>query len=391
MPFFRCYLWSRLLLVLFLWSSTCPGTFGGSLDPYTILSVSRTTPQKEIRKRYRELCLQYHPDKNVNKSIKEREKCENKFKQVQEAYNMIQNGSWPRYGQGQQNANPYASTPRMEEFFHAFAGNNKAFFYRTGTNGPVFGMRTPFPSLDSFKSVYVQKVRVPLEDLYRGMKSFRFELRDNLFTRYKAAIRGKSIYWSFMLSCYASFPVIGMSKFLAAVLGLGIVHTTLPVPDPQASYITSIRKGARGGHTNIKFTSPGINHQPGIEIIFEIEEEKHPVYRRENNDLHAEVTITSKQAQKGCKVKMNALDRNEKRIEISIPPKTYSYRKQQEQQKRKFSSSSNLSYDNIIRIRGRGWPIRNTQHSNDHPDVYLYGDMFVTIRVSKASSKRRSK
>mmetsp|Transcript_15094 Transcript_15094/g.34799 ORF Transcript_15094/g.34799 Transcript_15094/m.34799 type:complete len:407 (+) Transcript_15094:167-1387(+) len=405
MCFVRFRLHCRLLLILGLWCTVWTSTLGGGFDPYTVLGVSRGTPQKEVQKCYRKLCLQYHPDKNVNKSTKERERCEKKFKQVQEAYDMIQNPS-PRYvpGQGGQQpysrryANTYASAGGAEQFFRAFEGNDNFFFYRTGTNGPVFGMRTPFmshasPSLDSFKSIYIQKVKVPLQDLYKGKESFRLELNDNIFTRFKAAIRGKSIYWSLMLSCYVSLPIIRISRTLAAVIGISVVHTTLPQPDPLASYVTSLRRGARGGQTNIKFKSAGINHQPGIEIIFEIEEERHPVYRRENNDLHSEITITSKQAKTGCKIKLDPLDPNEKPIEIAIPPKTYSYRKQQGKQKRKKSdtSSSDNLYENTIRIRGRGWPIRNTQHNENHPDVYLNGDLYVTVNVSKQSSKGRNK
>ncbi|VEU39166.1 unnamed protein product [Pseudo-nitzschia multistriata] len=396
---FRCYPRSRILFVLLLLFCTSTGTFGGGIDPYRVLGISHNTSKKEIQKRYRRLCLQYHPDKNGNKSMKEREKCEKKFKEVQEAYDMIQNGTWESRPQSytRHGTSSYANTQGAESLFRAFGGNGNFFFYRT--NGPGFGMQTPFPSkgvdapfsMDAFKSIYVQKVRVPLEDLYKGVQSFRFELRDNLFTRYKAAIRGKSMCYSLMLSFYACVPFIRSSKLLATVVGSIVLHATTPEPDPRASYVTSLRKGAKGGHTNVKFSSPGIDHRPGIEIIFEIEEKEHPVYRRVDNNLHAEVTITSKQAEKGCRVKMNALDRSEKPIEITIPPKTYSYEQQKKLQKQKVSSSSKAIYDNVIRIRGRGWPIRNTHHSDDHPDVYLYGDLFVTVKVSKESFKRRGK
>lgn len=397
------------MLVWFVLCASLTATFGRGSNPYNVLGVSRNTPAKEIQKRYRKLCLQYHPDKNVNKSTKERERCERKFKQVQEAYDMVQNPR-PTFGgfQGHQHAyaqrgaanNSFGGSPAAEAFFNAFAGNgfggnndNKFFFYRTGPGGPAFGVRTPFPQrgsfsaipahMQAFKSVYVQKVKVPLEDLYKGIHSFRFQLHDNIFTRYQAAVRGKSIYLSLMLSSYVSIPIVRVSKLLAAVIGIYTMHNTLPRPDPQASYVTSLRKGTRGGKTNVKFSSAS-NDQP--EIIFAIEEEKHPIYRRDDDNLQAEVTITSEQAKTGCTVEIDALDPNEKPVRIVIPRKRYSYKKQQEQKKKGWSSTT---YNNVITIRGRGWPIKTPHHSDDHPDVYLYGDLLVTVKVLKPSSERR--
>src|SRR6202035_1529787 len=53
-------------------------------DYYDLLGVSRKAPQKEIRQAYRKLARKYHPDLNPgDKSAEE------KFKQVQEAYDVL--------------------------------------------------------------------------------------------------------------------------------------------------------------------------------------------------------------------------------------------------------------------------------------------------------------
>src|ERR1700681_323099 len=53
-------------------------------DYYELLGVSRKAPQKEIRQAYRKLARKYHPDLNPGDKSSEE-----KFKQVQEAYDVL--------------------------------------------------------------------------------------------------------------------------------------------------------------------------------------------------------------------------------------------------------------------------------------------------------------
>ena len=54
------------------------------MDYYSILGVSASASEAEIKKAYRKLALQYHPDKNKGDS-----QAEEKFKQVAEAYSVL--------------------------------------------------------------------------------------------------------------------------------------------------------------------------------------------------------------------------------------------------------------------------------------------------------------
>lgn len=56
-------------------------------DPYQILGVSKDASEEEIKKAYRKLSRIYHPDANVNNP--NREQAEEKFKQIQQAYQQI--------------------------------------------------------------------------------------------------------------------------------------------------------------------------------------------------------------------------------------------------------------------------------------------------------------
>lgn len=56
-------------------------------DPYAVLGISRNASMDEVKKAYRQLSRIYHPDANINNPNKAQ--AEEKFKQIQEAYNQI--------------------------------------------------------------------------------------------------------------------------------------------------------------------------------------------------------------------------------------------------------------------------------------------------------------
>ncbi len=59
------------------------------MDPYSVLGISPSASDDEIKKAYRELSRKYHPDTNTNNPLADL--AEEKFKQVQEAYQQIMN------------------------------------------------------------------------------------------------------------------------------------------------------------------------------------------------------------------------------------------------------------------------------------------------------------
>ena len=53
-------------------------------DYYEVLGVGRNADEKEIKRAYRKLAKQYHPDMNPGDK-----KAEQKFKEITEAYNVL--------------------------------------------------------------------------------------------------------------------------------------------------------------------------------------------------------------------------------------------------------------------------------------------------------------
>ena len=360
---------------------------GNPKNPFHILGVTRNSSQKDIQKRYKTLCLKYHPDKNVHLSTpKERQRCEEMFKEVQNAYSQIGDEQarrsydfQERYGLGGSSASPFSgrssSTPAFDpdSFFRSFPMSGPSVYFSRGADGrPRFGVRRSYPSNthptgfgvpgasnSSFKSIYKQKVQVPLEQLYTGSQ-VEFHLVDNVWTRWRAAFRGKIIYLSIYQGLMYSLPVVRTSRVVAAIVGLFIAHITLPKPDPEQTYVSKLPRGIKGNNGSKVRFQPSRYDEP--EVIFEILEATHPRYSRIDNDLHTTVQITRQEAERGCTKRIAALDPSQDAIVVEIPPQAAS--------------------GSRIRIRGEGWPTRNAD---------IHGDLLVKVEIKKGKGKKREK
>ena len=58
-------------------------------DYYDLLGLEKTASENDIKKAYRKLAMKYHPDKFSNASEKEKKEAEEKFKEVNEAYQVL--------------------------------------------------------------------------------------------------------------------------------------------------------------------------------------------------------------------------------------------------------------------------------------------------------------
>ena len=65
-------------------------------DPYSVLGINRNATEEEIKKAYKGLSRKYHPDANVNNPNKAQ--AEEKFKEIQAAYQQIMKERTSGYG-----------------------------------------------------------------------------------------------------------------------------------------------------------------------------------------------------------------------------------------------------------------------------------------------------
>lgn len=91
-------------------------------DPYEVLGVKRDASKDEIKAAYRKLAKKYHPDMNINNPLKDL--AEEKFIEIQQAYDQIMNGeansydsssySSANYGNSSYDSNSYSNSSNSE-------------------------------------------------------------------------------------------------------------------------------------------------------------------------------------------------------------------------------------------------------------------------------------
>jgi molecular chaperone DnaJ len=107
-------------------------------DYYEILGVRREADDEEIRKAYRRLAMQYHPDRNVGDA-----EAEEKFKEAAEAYEVLRDPAkrqrYDRYGHAGLEGMGVHQFEDAEAVFNLFGDLFGDFFGPRGRHGPFAG------------------------------------------------------------------------------------------------------------------------------------------------------------------------------------------------------------------------------------------------------------
>jgi len=140
-------------------------------DYYEILGVGKSATQDEIKKAYRKLAMQFHPDRNPDNK-----EAEEKFKEAAEAYEVLSNdekrNKYDRFGhQGLRGGQDFHGWSNVNDIFSQFSdifggafGGGSIFddFFGTGnqTRGRKRGTGTPGSDLKLTLKLTLEEIAV---------------------------------------------------------------------------------------------------------------------------------------------------------------------------------------------------------------------------------------
>lgn len=341
-------------------------------DYYEVLGVARSAKPEEIKKSYRKLAMELHPDRN-----KDNPGAEVKFKEAAEAYDVLGNAEkrqrYDQFGhqafaggagggfQGQRFTN-------IEDIFEAFGdifGGGLGDLFGRGRRGPARG---PRPGRDLRIAL-----ELTLQEIQTGTEK-RVSLK-----RYESCSSCKGTGGedgAQPISCQTCGGVgqvrrsqgfFTMASPCPACRGQGKTIDKPCKPCRGAGKIQSaeeiniqVPKGVEDG-VQLRIGGEGDVGDPGAprgDLYCVIQEQEHPIFQRHGPDLIAEFPFSYSQLTLGAKVEVPTLNG---RVEMTIPAGTQSGR--------------------ILRLRGQGLPAMEGSSVGDQlVRVFIEVPSLVTAR-----------
>jgi DnaJ-class molecular chaperone len=267
-------------------------------DPYTILGVSKDATEDAIRKAYRRLAKKFHPDLNPGDK-----KAEEHFKEIAAAYDLLGDAEKRgRYDRGEIDATG-AERPR-QRFYRDFAEGSGPHDYTSDAGFADFAADD-----DVISQIFGREGRANVR------------------------MRGGDVHYHLELD------------FLDAING---GKKSLTLPDGSALDVT-IPPGTRDGQI-LRLRGkgrPGLGGGPPGDALIEIAVRPHPLFRREGDDIHVELSLPLRDAVLGGKVEVPTPSGP---VSMTVP---------------KWSNSGTR-----LRLKGRGAPRGGGA-----------GDEYVTLRI----------
>lgn len=331
-------------------------------DYYDVLGVGRGASGDEIKKAYRKLARQYHPD--VNKD----DGAEARFKEINEAYEVLSDerkrGAYDRVGHAGMEGglgsdfSGFGGFGNVSEIFEEFFGG---FGARTSRRGPRRG-----PDLRYDLSIEFMEAALGVE---KEIEVARHETCPRCSG--SGAEPGTT-----PVRCTTCSGTGEVRRVQQSILGSFVNVTTcptcrgegetIPIPCIECRGSKSVRLGRKlnvkipagvDTGTQIRLASegePGEYGGPPGNLYVILEVKPHPYFRRKDDDIVLEVAVNIGQAALGDRVTVPSLDGEEP---IEIPPGTQPGK--------------------VFRLRGRGIP---------HLRRAGRGDQLVVIQVSIPTS-----
>jgi len=286
---------------------------------YDTLGVTRDANESDIRKQYRKLAMQYHPDKNPNNPA-----AAEKFQEISHAYEVLSdNEKREVYNQyGEEGLKEGGGGFSAEDIFSQFFGGG---FFGGGGGGPRRGGRPQQRRGEDLQ----HPLKVTLEDLYKG-KTTKLSLQKSVLcadcggkgSKNPNAVkrcdgcRGQGI--KVTLRQIAPGMVQQMQQTCPECRGTGEVikdkdrctkcSGTKTYSEKKVLDVY-IDKGMRHGQ-RVVFAGEG-DQAPDIvpgDIIVVLQQKEHPLFKRDGDDLYMEQELTLHEALCGYELRITHLD-----------------------------------------------------------------------------------
>lgn len=277
-------------------------------DFYNTLGVARSATADEIKKAYRKLAMQYHPDKNPGDK-----KSEEKFKELTEAYETL-------------------STPEKREAYDRFGSTDFQGFPGGGFHPGAGGFRGGFRSgatggAEDFQDIF--------GDLFGDV--FNQGRRSSTGRR---PTKGADLRYSLHISLEES--ALGTEKVISFVRQRGGKedHTKLSVKVPAG-----VKDSQRLKLTGEGDTPPHGGTAGDLYVVIEVQ--PHPLFRRENHDIILDLPVNYLDAILGTSVDIPTLTGQ---VSLKIPAGTHSGQLFRMKGKGVPKSSNSAGGDMIVRV-----------------------------------------
>jgi molecular chaperone DnaJ len=338
-------------------------------DYYEILGVSKGSSSDEIKKAYRKVAMQYHPDRNPGDKP-----AEEKFKEAAEAYEVLSDqdkrGQYDRYGHAGVRGASGGHAPNMEDIFSQFGDifGEDAFGSFFG-GGQGRGGRGGQQRARGIRGSNLRiKLKLTYEEIAKGVtKNIKVKkyVPCNVCSGSGAKDKGS------VQTCNGCGGSGQVRKVTSTFLGQMQTVTTCPTCNGEGTTITAKCGNCRGegrmyGEETVNIEIPA-GVQEGMQLnvggkgnagerggsagdlVILIEEDPHKELVREGLNVAYELHITFPEAAFGTSIEVPTIDG---RAKIKIPNGTQSGK--------------------VFRLKGKGFPAVNS---------YEKGDQLVHVNV----------